>query len=97
MILSYSCVIFYMDIYLYATSIPGAFGGQKMMVLNFLRLGLLMIVQTKIPEKKLCLVVNQKLLQGVSVSSETNGPAGNSVPWRDWNFVGSGTNCFIFS
>lgn len=53
--------------------------------------------KTKIPEMKLFLVVNQKHLEGVSVSSETDGPAGSSASWRDWNFVGSGANYFIFS
>ena len=64
-VLSDSCVIFYMNICLYSTSIPGDFVGQKKMVLGSLSLRFQMVVQTKIPEKNLCLLVYQKLLEGV--------------------------------
>lgn len=43
----------------------------------------------KIPNKKLCLAVNIKPLEGDSVSTGTDGSTGVSVLWRDWTFAGS--------
>ena len=42
-------------------------------------------LRIKIPEKKLCRAVNKKLLEGISVSVETDGLMGISVLWGDWD------------
>jgi hypothetical protein len=54
-------------------------------------------LRIKIPEKKLCRAVNKKLLEGISVSVETDGLMGISVQCRDGNFVGSDASYFILS